>query len=400
MLILLGLYGFVVLLLPGTKNFILPPLIGLVLLTLGLGLWFRQQWARWAGMTIMALVCLYHLRLGFVSGFTFSKALISFGAAWIGWSFYKDPLGEDDPEDEKKPMISLVLFLSQPRYLEEVVLAQSLSSAWGVRVKTKGEPDDEKNEPAATATFVVGRSPLFIASYRGAIYTINNFDRSYFEKPSEVAESCNEMRRRKVILEHQAWLSVDLMRVGESGVTEQEAYQTIGKVIAELAGPDCLGILCPQYGKFNIYDPSLEETLRGENPLDAFKQMPLLPVIHVADDDPAMQAAVAEARSRWPEFKQAFSERTEGQTFSVKAPITQGENTEFIWVKVAGLTAGAIHGYLDNDPANLGEMKIGDYVCVPESDLNDWVYLKDGRPVGMFTFRVIGEAQKRAQQNQ
>mgnify|MGYP003329175806 CR=1 FL=1 len=49
---------------------------------------------------------------------------------------------------------------------------------------------------------------------------------------------------------------------------------------------------------------------------------------------PAMGvAAVAEATRRWPEFVAAFSAR-DGEGHSVKAPITRGERTEFIWIEV------------------------------------------------------------------
>ena len=101
-----------------------------------------------------------------------------------------------------------------------------------------------------------------------------------------------------------------------------------------------------------------------------------------------MKAAVAEARTTWPQFVEAFKKR-DGENFGIKAPITANGRTEFIWVEVTGLEPEYIHGTLGNDPVDLGDLKYGSQVEVPLEDLNDWGYIRNGEPVGMFTVKVL-----------
>jgi uncharacterized protein YegJ (DUF2314 family) len=132
--------------------------------------------------------------------------------------------------------------------------------------------------------------------------------------------------------------------------------------------------------------------LSGERPLDVFKSSAYVPVIRLTGDTDAMVAAVAEARRRWPEFVNAFLASDDRIGFSVKAPVTEGGNTEFIWINVKSVHGGQIHGLLANDPVSLGALKLGDFVSVEEAELNDWCYPapNDGeRPIGLFTLDAL-----------
>jgi uncharacterized protein YegJ (DUF2314 family) len=276
--------------------------------------------------------------------------------------------------------------LREPRYLEASVLAQIAGNAWGGRYAA-GEGEVEEDHQAG---FVVGQSPLFLVNSPQGVFAINNFSTRYFAADTaEVADATVEMRLRKAILEHQAWLSVDLMQVADPNVKPEALYPQIARLMAELAGPDCLALFQPATGRINVYEPDLEAKLRGPNPLEEFAQPQHVPVISVADDDPRMNAAVAEARRRWPEFVAAFKQRRPDQQFTVKAPITAGGHTEFIWVEVDGLGGDCIFGKLGNDPVDLGGLKCGDAVEAPVSDLNDWCYTNGDERVGMFTWPIF-----------
>ena len=100
-----------------------------------------------------------------------------------------------------------------------------------------------------------------------------------------------------------------------------------------------------------------------------------------------MQSAVAEARRRWPEFMAAFQTR-DGELFSVKAPVRGGGNTEFIWIQVESCEGQQIRGTIGNDPVDLGGLKEGDAVAASAEEINDWAFLREGQPVGMFTVKV------------
>ncbi|MEW6304265.1 MAG: DUF2314 domain-containing protein [Verrucomicrobiota bacterium] len=369
---------------------------GVISAIVAAGMWFRCRWADFGGVGVAAFMALYMIAI-LLGEPSLWNALLVFGCGWILWDMWKlchnqgvesdEPTGEDGEKGESEPMISLVLFLKEPRYLECAVLANILESAWQTKFITS------EGEKEGTQNYVVGESPMFIVGTREAMFLIHNHPRQYFDDTETVVEELREARMRKAVAEHQAWLSVDLLRPLDESRAPESFYPQIARLVAELAGPDCLGLFQPHTSRFNPWDESLAEKLRGAAPLSAVSEYSDAPVIAVKDDDPRMVAAVAEARQRWPEFVEAFRQRTEGQHFSIKAPITRGENTEFIWVKVFGLEPEYIHGHLGNNPVNLDGMKLGDQVEVPLKDLTDWVFIRDAKPVGLFTPKVIDQVQ-------
>ena len=105
--------------------------------------------------------------------------------------------------------------------------------------------------------------------------------------------------------------------------------------------------------------------------------------------------AVEESRARWPEFVAAFRAR-DGEMFSVKAPMHGGGNTEFIWIEVESLEDSTIRGKLGNDPVDLGGLKAGHDVRIAVADVNDWVFMRAGKPEGLFTPKVLEAIQDAA----
>jgi uncharacterized protein YegJ (DUF2314 family) len=43
---------------------------------------------------------------------------------------------------------------------------------------------------------------------------------------------------------------------------------------------------------------------------------------------------------------------------------------------------------ISNNPNIVASVKLGDRIEVPESDITDWSYMRNGRYVGMITFKV------------
>jgi uncharacterized protein YegJ (DUF2314 family) len=108
-----------------------------------------------------------------------------------------------------------------------------------------------------------------------------------------------------------------------------------------------------------------------------------------------MAQAVEQARQAWPQFVAAYEARN-GQNFSVKAPVTHADHTEFIWISVTAIEGDRIYGELANDPGNLGSLKLGSKVSVPIADLNDWGYLdSQGQLTGGFTIKAVHTASRR-----
>lgn len=355
------------------------------------GLWFEERWARWVGFYLIVVWVIYASYLLVVEPFSWLNVVWIGCGVWCFWLLWQEPIG--DSEDEG-PFLSLVLLLGEPQYLEASILAQLATEAWGVEIT-----GNEDEEAPVGEGFIVGASPMFICSSDNAFLLIHNFDVPYFDEPEEVADEVRELRVRNAILQHQAWLSVDFISGWDDKPPEkriEDAYRWIAKLLAEIADENCLAIVDPDAGQVFVYDPETEEKLRSENPLAALREMYFAPVITVGDDDQEMAAAVDEACTRWPEFVRAFETRDDREElpFLIKAPFTDGDVTEFMWVQVTGIENDIIYGTLENEPADLPKWNEGDRVQVKVEDLNDWMCVIDNEPVGGFTMRVLSRRAK------
>jgi uncharacterized protein YegJ (DUF2314 family) len=116
---------------------------------------------------------------------------------------------------------------------------------------------------------------------------------------------------------------------------------------------------------------------------------PTVPLAGLPDDDPQLQAAVAEATGRFGEFVSALSDRAPADVFAVKAPFTDDFGREYMWVAVSAVDESHIYGRLDNDPATVRTVRRGQPVRVPRSLLNDWLMVRGGQRLGGFTVRLI-----------
>lgn len=295
------------------------------------------------------------------------------------WSWIKGLFGKP-PKDEKK-LQSIVMLLREPRSeLEDYVLAAAVKEAFGIEVT--GEPSDDGFVKAGP-----DGQPTSFVMVEGRVLMVLNVPRPYFQDADEIAEQTSDLRRKKIIKEHKAWLSVDAMMVPEG----EDPYLRIGKLVAALLDEDdCLGFLVPERSWIIPYDVKHKESLCGPQPLQGMVDEPYIPVVGVADDDPRMKTAVAEARRRWPEFVAAFEGRQPNQTFAVKAPFEEDGKIEFMWLQVTGIENDMIYGILDNDPISIKKVKSGSKVRIPCQELNDWAYSEGERLVGGFTWEVLG----------
>ena len=287
--------------------------------------------------------------------------------------------------------VAFVWLLEEPRSMDAATLQRVLEQEFGVSVTSEPKGD----APMAEAgDFVVGQPPGFVARLGEHMLLINTFPVPYMQNPERAAERIEELRLRKAVAEHRAWVSADLLGACE-GEALHEGLGKIARLAAALADDGCLALYLPHAGQLIPYDPDLLSKLRAPNPMEALG-WDMSPVISISSDDPAMKAAVAEARERWPEFVEAFRSPKPGQEhFAVKLPITDGKNTEFIWVSVASIEGDEILGDLANQPVDLRFMKEGHRVRGTLADLNDWAWLEGEEMVGGFTSKVLMEAQRR-----
>jgi uncharacterized protein YegJ (DUF2314 family) len=284
---------------------------------------------------------------------------------------------------------SIVLLLKGPREVDVRLLASLLTEATGLKVRAIGpsEPADNTDKPAGD--MVAGASPHFIANLNGTTFVIHNLATPYVEDSEAASASIPELRLRKAMAEHKAWLSMDVLR---PEAATAKAYRIVGHLLANFVGPDCLALYHPPLNKLA---PCTEETaskLRSNDPIKAvFHDPDFVPVIPI-QGDPRLTAAEAEARRRFPEFEAAFI-KNDGNNFSIKARISTETNSEHIWVQVDTITPDGIKGRLGNEPVNLGDLKLGSSVEIQRDQVEDWSFLRRGKPVGLFTVAVIQQIQ-------
>ncbi len=122
------------------------------------------------------------------------------------------------------------------------------------------------------------------------------------------------------------------------------------------------------------------------------------PIINVDDDDPEMVAAIAKGRETLPQFWQVFDKTEHGETdFALKVKITDKHGTEFFWVTDLVRKDGKIMGIIGNDPDIVKNVKLGDHIEVPEPDISDWLYMRDGKMYGNWTIRPLFKKMSKAE---
>lgn len=113
-------------------------------------------------------------------------------------------------------------------------------------------------------------------------------------------------------------------------------------------------------------------------------------VISVSNDDPEMVAAITKARDTLPQFWQAFERPGPGESdFSLKVKITEGQDVEHFWLINLERANGKTFGTINNDPDIVSNVKLGGRIEIPEADISDWLYMRNGKMVGNTTLRVL-----------
>jgi uncharacterized protein YegJ (DUF2314 family) len=113
-------------------------------------------------------------------------------------------------------------------------------------------------------------------------------------------------------------------------------------------------------------------------------------VVSMEAGDPAMEAAVAEARRTLDDFIRKLATPQPDADYMVKAPFpTDDGNVEHMWIGALKYTDQGFTGKLANQPASIKAMKMGDELTVKRSDVTDWVILTPSGQEGGFSQKVL-----------
>lgn len=281
------------------------------------------------------------------------------------------------PPEEALP--ELVLLLASPRRLTKEHLVAAVREAFGRDLADAGEEAEE---------FAASHEGASLARVDGYAFSVLASSEPYVKDPEAESESIVELRMKIAFAEHRATISAAIVDSPE-GSTRADAYDRLGRLVAALVDDTTRLVYCPETRTGNLLTEETLDGLRGGDPRGMMRKINFNPIGLVSGEDPRLVAATAEARRRLPEFVAAFDEADDKEAFLVKGPFTDGTHTEFMWVQPTAVEGETIRGLLANDPFQVRGLRQGKAVEIAFGDVSDWVYGKDGEPVGMFTEAII-----------
>lgn len=112
--------------------------------------------------------------------------------------------------------------------------------------------------------------------------------------------------------------------------------------------------------------------------------------VDVAADDKEMAEAIATARRTLPEFWRTHGAPSSGESgFALKVAIRDGQATEHFWVVDIERRNDKIFAAINNEPETVSTVTFGQRLEVPEADITDWTFLRNGKFVGNYTVRAL-----------
>jgi uncharacterized protein YegJ (DUF2314 family) len=110
----------------------------------------------------------------------------------------------------------------------------------------------------------------------------------------------------------------------------------------------------------------------------------------VGDNDKQMDRAVENAQRTLGFFMAALREKKPGDTeFEIKKGFVDGDKVEHVWIRGVTFDGKNFHGKVDNEPVDVSNVHDGQRVTVAPQDIDDWMFLKDGKLIGAYTTRVL-----------
>ncbi len=292
-------------------------------------------------------------------------------------------LGKSVPRSPDKQEIVLMLLLSSPRILASEHMVAAVREAFGKDLSNVG--DDAKE-------FAVVEGAIGMIVVDGFAFSVISDGNPIVSDPDKAAEGITELRMRTAFAEHRAAIILGCVNRPVDGTREQ-AYDRIGKLTAALVDDTALLVYAPEVQSGNLINQETLRGLRDGDPLEMMRTMTFDAIGLVAEDDPRLAAAYAEARRRFPEFVAAFHAATDHEMFLIKTPLTDGNHTEYMWVRPNHIDEARLKGTLISDPFQVRGYRQGSDIDIPHDAVADWAFVgTDGSPVGLFTEQIVRDA--------
>ena len=116
--------------------------------------------------------------------------------------------------------------------------------------------------------------------------------------------------------------------------------------------------------------------------------------IEIDEADPELNYARQNARGSVGQFIYALQNPRPGQTlFAVKAKFIDGEQMEYMWLTDLRYANGQFTGVVNNQPAVVSNVRMGDEYTVGAYDIDDWMILDNDQIVGGYSVDVVARRQ-------
>jgi uncharacterized protein YegJ (DUF2314 family) len=108
--------------------------------------------------------------------------------------------------------------------------------------------------------------------------------------------------------------------------------------------------------------------------------------------DAKMEAAMDQASDNLDKFEAALKKAAPNtKDFAIKYLVVEGDEGEFLWVNEIQFANKKFTGKIANQPQFAKTVKFGQTVTLDEEDVDDWMYVEDGKLKGGYTIRAQRE---------
>lgn len=283
-----------------------------------------------------------------------------------------------DPAEEEAEVTEFdsALFLKRPRKLTKEMLVQAAAKGWELE-----EADAAKLKISATAKSGSIR-------YQGVTFEVTSEAEPWLEDQDQIIKETSDRQMRAMLRRVTSHLAIRIQNKFKTEDDLEVARENQIRLLGALVNPaDTLAIYDDDTGDFNYIDEEVMEAIAGDDPYSAFEINVAPGAEQIEAESPAHQAAVAEAKRRWPEFAKAFRDFGEELgPYLVKATFGEGPQQERLWCEMISLRPGKIIAVLRNDSTHQPNLTKGEQVQFPVDQLLDWTYpSEEGDLIGAFT---------------